>query len=107
MPELYPLTSLQETMVLATIRAPRSGVYMLQGVCELAEELNVPLLERAWRFSESFRSVVFAQVRISAINTFFTALFLLVALPLVGVYLPLTKTMIGFTFVLTTITEHS
>jgi NRPS condensation-like uncharacterized protein len=47
--ELYPLTSLQETMVLASMRAPRSGVYLLQGVWEMAEELNVPLLERAWR----------------------------------------------------------
>ncbi len=47
--ELYPLTSLQETMVLSSMRSPRSGVYLLQGVWELAEELNVPLLGRAWR----------------------------------------------------------
>lgn len=57
------------------------------------------LLERASRFSDSFRSVVFAQVRISALNTFFTAIYLLAILPLFGVkHLPLTKTIIGVTF---------
>jgi predicted PurR-regulated permease PerM len=48
--------------------------------------------------AHSFRSVVFAQVKISAVNTFFTALYLAVALPLAGVDLPLVKTMIAVTF---------
>ncbi|HEX7130431.1 MAG TPA: AI-2E family transporter, partial [Rhodanobacteraceae bacterium] len=47
----------------------------------------------------AFRNIVFAQVKIAAINTFFTAIFLLVALPLMGVHLPLTKTLIAITFV--------
>ena len=57
------------------------------------------LQERASRLGEAFRRVVFAQVRISAVNTILTALYLVVALPLVGMHLPLTKTMIAVTFV--------
>jgi predicted PurR-regulated permease PerM len=47
----------------------------------------------------SFEQIVFAQVRIAAINATFTALFLYVALPLAGVRLPLSKTMVTVTFV--------
>jgi predicted PurR-regulated permease PerM len=43
--------------------------------------------------------VVFAQVRIAAINAFFTGIYLAVVLPLLGVHLPLVKTMIAITFV--------
>jgi predicted PurR-regulated permease PerM len=43
--------------------------------------------------------VVFAQIRISAVNTFFTAIYLAVVLPSAGVHLPLIKTMIAITFV--------
>ena len=56
------------------------------------------LIERLERLSDAFQRVVFAQVRISAINTFFTALYLMVALPLFGVALPLAKTMVAITF---------
>ncbi|WP_300327777.1 AI-2E family transporter [Accumulibacter sp.] len=56
------------------------------------------LSERVFRLSEAFRRVVFAQVRISALNTVFTGLYLLLVLPLFGVHLPLTKTMIVLTF---------
>jgi predicted PurR-regulated permease PerM len=48
---------------------------------------------------EVFRRVVFAQVRISAVNTILTALYLVVALPIMGVHLPLAKTMLAVTFV--------
>ncbi len=47
----------------------------------------------------AFRQIVFAQVRIAAINAVFTGLFLAVALPLAGIHLPLVKTMIAVTFV--------
>lgn len=60
--------------------------------------LAAALAERARRISEAFRSVVFAQVRISALNTFLTFLYLLVALPAAGVKLPLVKTMVAITF---------
>jgi predicted PurR-regulated permease PerM len=43
--------------------------------------------------------VVFAQVRISALNTALTGLYLLGLVPLIGVQLPLTKTLIAVTFI--------
>jgi predicted PurR-regulated permease PerM len=55
--------------------------------------------ERVRRLGEAFRRVVFAQVRISALNTTLTAIYLVVVLPLLGVHLPFTKTMILVTFV--------
>ncbi len=57
------------------------------------------LIERAARLGEAFRRVVFAQVRIAALNTAFTMIYLLAVLPILGVHLPLTKTMIAITFV--------
>ncbi|KFB68397.1 membrane protein [Candidatus Accumulibacter vicinus] len=57
------------------------------------------LAERVFRLGEAFRRIVFAQVRISALNTAFTTLYLVVVLPLFGVHLPLTKTMIVVTFI--------
>jgi len=57
------------------------------------------LIERSSKVGDAFRRVVFAQVRISLINTIFTAAYLTLVLPLCGVHLPLTKTLIGVTFV--------
>jgi predicted PurR-regulated permease PerM len=57
------------------------------------------LLERAARVGQAFRRIVFAQVRISALNTTLTTIYLTIILPLCGVHLPLTKTMIALTFV--------
>ena len=57
------------------------------------------LADRATRFGEAFRRVVFAQVRIAAVNAALTALYLVVVLPLLGIHLPLIKTMIAVTFV--------
>lgn len=56
------------------------------------------LAERTTRLGEAFRRIVFAQVRISALNTVFTAIYLMVVLPLFGVKLPLAKTLIAVTF---------
>ena len=56
------------------------------------------MAQRVTRLGQSFRRVVFAQVRISAVNTFLTWLYLAVALPLFGIDLPLTKTLIAVTF---------
>ena len=53
----------------------------------LAEQL----IERVANIADAFRRVVFAQVRISLINTLFTACYLMVVLPLFGVELPLRK----------------
>ena len=61
--------------------------------------LGAAIYERAARVSIAFRNVVFAQISISAINTVFTAVYLAVLLPMFGVHLPLTKTMILVTFI--------
>ena len=63
------------------------------------KKLTKEIKERLSLFSTSFSNVVFAQVKISAINTTFTAIYLLVVLPLAGHPLPYTKTMIAITFV--------
>jgi predicted PurR-regulated permease PerM len=55
--------------------------------------------ERVQTLAHSFRRVVFAQVKISAINTVFTALYLAVALPLLDIQLPFTKALIALCFV--------
>lgn len=49
--------------------------------------------------ARSFRSIVFAQMKISAVNTTMTAIYLWLILPAMGVHLPLTKTMVAVTFV--------
>jgi predicted PurR-regulated permease PerM len=50
-------------------------------------------------FGAAFRHVVFAQVRIAALNAALTAFYLAVVLPLLGIQLPLIKTMIAVTFI--------
>lgn len=61
--------------------------------------LAAALHQRIVRLHLAFRQIVFAQVRIAAINAVFTGIFLAVALPLAGVHLPFVKTMIVVTFV--------
>lgn len=61
--------------------------------------VSAQIRERAGRLSRAFRDVVFAQILISAINTAFTALYLAAVLPMLGVDLPLTKTLIAVTFI--------
>ncbi|MEI6219666.1 MAG: AI-2E family transporter, partial [bacterium] len=58
------------------------------------------LTDRIARLSLAFHKVVFAQVRIAAINAFLTGLYLVVILPLAGISLPFTKTLVAVTFVL-------
>ena len=69
------------------------------GTAQVAGPLAQALVERAMRLGQAFRRVVFAQVRIAALNTLFTAIYLAVVLPSFGVHLPLVKTMIAITFV--------
>jgi predicted PurR-regulated permease PerM len=57
-------------------------------------------VNRAQRLGLAFRRVVFAQVWISAINTTLTAIYLAFVLPMFGIHLPFTKTLIVATFVL-------
>lgn len=54
---------------------------------------------RTRALANAFDKVVFAQVKIAALNTVLTALYLLVALPLFGVHIPMLKVLIPLTFV--------
>jgi len=60
--------------------------------------LTQAMSERVHRLGDAFRRVVFAQVRISALNAVLTGVYLLLVLPAFGVHLPFTKTMIVVTF---------
>ncbi len=64
-----------------------------------AKPLVFALRSRFELFSKSFENVVFAQVKISAINTSLTAIFLFIILPLAGVHLPYSKTLVLITFI--------
>lgn len=61
--------------------------------------LTAAMATRGQRLADAFRRVVFAQVWISAINTLLTAIYLVFFLPLFGIHLPFTKTLIVLTFV--------
>lgn len=61
--------------------------------------LTAALAHRAVRLALAFRRVVFAQFWISGVNTLCTGFYLLVVLPLCGVELPFTKTLLLITFI--------
>jgi len=61
--------------------------------------LATALVARARTLQQSFAQFIFAQVQISTINTVLTAIYLLLVLPLFGVHLPLSKTLVAITFV--------
>ncbi|WP_316251839.1 AI-2E family transporter [Paraburkholderia sp. UCT31] len=100
-----------ETISAAGINTLMLSAHVLLGIvcgamvaCKTFEDpsayrpLSGEMLRRLRALRESFEKVVFAQVRISALNTAFTALYLNVALPLFGIHLPLTKTLVVVTF---------
>ncbi len=55
--------------------------------------------ERVEYLGLAFRRIVFSQVRISALNSFLTGIFLAFIMPILGYELPLVKTMIVVTFI--------
>ena len=61
--------------------------------------LSTAFVTRVTRFADAFRRIVFAQVKISAINAVFTGIFLLVLLPIFHDRLPLSKTLVLVTFI--------
>jgi hypothetical protein len=76
------------------------GVLVFFGAPERVEApLAVALAERIARFDVAFRTVAKAQLEISAVNTSLTGLYLLVALPLFGIRVPLAGTLVALTFV--------
>jgi predicted PurR-regulated permease PerM len=60
--------------------------------------VSVGLLQQAGSLRRMFVRVASAQVKISAVNTTLTAIYLMIVLPLFGVHLPLTKTLTTATF---------
>jgi predicted PurR-regulated permease PerM len=60
--------------------------------------LAAALHARMVNLNDAFRRIVFAQVRIAGINAILTGIYLFIVLPLAGVHLPLTKTMVAITF---------
>jgi predicted PurR-regulated permease PerM len=60
--------------------------------------LSGALIDSLSKLSSAFRRVVFAQVRIAALNAAFTWLYLDVALPLFGIHLPFAKALVILTF---------
>lgn len=63
-----------------------------------ARPLTVALRQRMLRLHVAFKQIVFAQVQIATINAVLMAFYLLIALPLAGISLPLTKSLIVITF---------
>ncbi|MEO9077687.1 MAG: hypothetical protein ABI268_00110 [Rhodanobacter sp.] len=61
--------------------------------------LAASLSRRCAYLAQAFHHIVFAQIKISLINTLFTAIFLLGVLPLLGIHVPLAKTLVAVTFV--------
>ena len=56
------------------------------------------LVRRVTNLGLAFRRIVFAQVQIAGLNCIFTGLFVLVALPMWGVHMPLAKSLVVLTF---------
>ncbi len=56
------------------------------------------LADRIELLGNAFHRIVFAQIRISGLNTALTAIYILIVLPSLGIDLPLKKTMIAVTF---------
>lgn len=87
------LTHLIVGMIIGGLVALRSGIKVkLQ---PLAQALD----ERAVFLDRAFLRIVFSQIRISALNTFLTGIFLAVIMPVLGSPLPFTKTLIAITFI--------
>jgi predicted PurR-regulated permease PerM len=62
------------------------------------KSLAAALHTRMTNINDAFQKIVFAQVRIAAINAVLVAIYLVVILPLSGIHLPLMKSMIAITF---------
>lgn len=62
------------------------------------QPLAAAMHARVVALRNAFRNIVFAQVRIAAINAVLTGIYLVVILPLAGIELPLRKTMVIVTF---------
>lgn len=60
--------------------------------------LSEAFFNRISTFTDVFERVIFAQGKISAINTVLTAIYLLIILPIFGIHIPYSKTLVILTF---------
>jgi len=61
--------------------------------------LAAALGQRCQQLADAFHNIVFAQIKISLINTALTGIFLLGVFPLCGIHVPLAKTLVVITFI--------
>lgn len=61
--------------------------------------LSYYLVQKIEKFTDAFTRVATAQIKISAVNTTLTAIYLLVALPAFGIHIPFASTLVVVTFV--------
>lgn len=66
---------------------------------EVRGPLARQLFAKVSRFSDAFSRIATAQVKISAVNTTLTAIYLLVALPAFGIHIPFGTTLVVITFI--------
>ncbi|UGB37879.1 AI-2E family transporter [Frateuria soli] len=69
------------------------------GPTHQAGPLVATLGRRCNRLADAFHNIVFAQIKVSLINTLFTAIFLIGVLPVMDIHVPLAKTLVVVTFV--------
>lgn len=85
-------------ILIGMIIGAMAALYDTTSTTHAYRPLAAALHARVVALHGSFRNVVFAQVRIAAINAVLTGIYLVVILPMAGVDLPLRKTMIAVTF---------
>lgn len=90
------------TMIIETIVGMLIGLFIaihkFQDKSE--EKITFHIQKRMHNILEAFYKIVFAQIKIAGINTLLTTIYLAVALPIFGIHLPYTKTLILLTFIL-------
>ncbi|CAK9885057.1 MAG: hypothetical protein XXXJIFNMEKO3_01449 [Candidatus Erwinia impunctatus] len=64
-----------------------------------AKPLSAALMQRLTLLATSFHNVVFAQIKVSFVNTILTSAFLFGILPVFGLHFPFAKTVVVLTFV--------
>lgn len=64
-----------------------------------SKPLSAALLRRLGRLETAFEAVVFAQVKISALNTVLAVIYLMGVLPALGLHVPYSKSLVLLTFV--------
>lgn len=86
-------------LLIGMIIGAMAALYDTTSATHVYRPLAASMHARVVALHNAFRNVVFAQVRIAAINAVLTGIYLIVILPMAGVELPLRKTMVIVTFI--------